>query len=154
MSTLQTTSDLKGLIEQYDNLVLVTYRGKWCPFCKAYLKELNAKQNKFKGAKLFVMSTDSIDDMTSFVDGNGFSLSAISDPNITMHEVFDAPISRKHPMARTYPSKAFLQPAVFILKNGELVFDWKQKAKLTNLGGASSRISIDEVILQVDRCLV
>jgi hypothetical protein len=57
-------------------------------------------------------------------------------------DALDVPTSSKHPMARAYPKKAFLQPALFVYRpDGTLVHAWRQTPGLLNVYGAAGRPS-------------
>lgn len=73
----------------------------------------------------------------------------LSDPMLLTHQALDSPISSKSAFAATLPlhpralpalpKKAFLQPAVFVWRAGELRYGWRQRETITNLFGARNR---------------
>jgi len=71
----------------------------------------------------------------------------LSDPSLKVAEKWQVRTSSHHPMARTYPEKQFLQPAVIILRpDGGQAFLWRIRPKLSNLFGAAKRMTPDEVL--------
>lgn len=78
----------------------------------------------------------------------------LSDPDLVFHEQYQVAISTGHPQAKTYPKKAFLQPAVFMwTPDGELAFEWRATPGLLNLYGALRRMSLDAIVKKADQLL-
>ena len=65
------------------NLVVVFYRGAWCPFCNLYLKKLqdNAAQIKAAGGNIVAISVETPDRSLSIAQKNKLEFTVLSDPN-------------------------------------------------------------------------
>ncbi len=66
------------------NLVLVFYRGAWCPFCNLYLKNLqkNLDEIKANGGVLTAISVENPDTSMAVSKKNELNFSVLSDPNL------------------------------------------------------------------------
>ena len=85
-----TLSDANGktvsssdLLKQ-GNLVVVFYRGAWCPYCNLYLKKLqeNVSQIKAQGANIVAISVENPDTSLSVANKNKVSFEVLSDPKL------------------------------------------------------------------------
>lgn len=66
------------------NLVLIFYRGAWCPFCNTYLQELqrNAAAIQDAGGEIVAISVESPDGSTTVAQKNELKFTVLSDPNL------------------------------------------------------------------------
>ncbi len=66
------------------NLVVVFYRGAWCPYCNLYLKKLqeNLPDIKAQGANIVAISVENPDKSLSVAQKNKVSFDVLSDPNL------------------------------------------------------------------------
>ncbi len=66
------------------NVVVVFYRGAWCPFCNLYLKKLqdNLTQIKAQNANLVAISVEPPDRSLSLAEKNKVQFTVLSDPNL------------------------------------------------------------------------
>ena len=66
------------------NLVVVFYRGAWCPYCNLYLKKLqeNLPQIKAQGANIVAISVENPDKSSSVAAKNKVSFEVLSDPKL------------------------------------------------------------------------
>ena len=66
------------------NLVLVFYRGAWCPFCNLYLKNLqkNLEQIKANGGVLVAVSVENPDNSMTVSKKNELNFTVLSDPKL------------------------------------------------------------------------
>ncbi len=73
----------KNLLKQ-GNLVLVFYRGAWCPFCNLYLRDLqkNIKEIEANGGKLVAISVENPDKSLSVTQKNELDFTVLSDKNL------------------------------------------------------------------------
>lgn len=144
---IQSRSDLTQLIEQHPVLLISTYRGDWCPFCRRYLKSLNRalEQLNEPSVHAVAISIDSPEQNQTLQKRLGISLPIYTDDIRLMHTDFGVPVSNSHGKDR------HLQPAVFVFKQGECVFEWKHTPKLLNLDGAIARLSVDHVISELKK---
>ena len=72
------------------NLVVVFYRGAWCPFCNAYLHKLqtNLPQIKANGGNLVAISVENADRSMAIAKKNELNYTVLSDPNLNVARTF------------------------------------------------------------------
>lgn len=147
-------------------LICLVYRGHWCPFCIAYIREFTILQTAIKqaGGMPLIITSESRSFLPEFLTSTGWPGEAISDPENEIIRSWkengwlDVSISEKagyeHGMA---------QPAILIQKKtGEVIEKWAINPSLVivlnlwlsesiankgqmNLGGAKDRPVLDEV---------
>lgn len=66
------------------NLVVVFYRGSWCPFCNRYLQSLQANSDAIKaaGGEIVAISVETPEGSTSVAQKNELKFTVLSDPNL------------------------------------------------------------------------
>ena len=145
---IKTDADIQTIIGQSPITIITTFRGNWCPFCRKYLSDFSKAYARVHDDKVQLVGV-SIDDQETSAAlkaklGLGFEL--YTDENRLFHSNYKvatadhwvAPVVKQH-----------LQPAVFIFEDGKKVFEWIQTPKLKNMGGAASRIPVQEVFAKV-----
>lgn len=72
------------------NMVLVFYRGAWCPFCNTYLQRLQARLQDIEaaGGKLVAVSVENPDRSAGIVDKNSLKFTVLSDPDLAVARRF------------------------------------------------------------------
>lgn len=87
--SLGNTVNSKDLLKQ-GNLVLVFYRGAWCPFCNKYLHQLqqNLAQIKQAGGNLVAISVENPDRSLAIAKKNELEFTVLSDPNLNVARMF------------------------------------------------------------------
>lgn len=72
------------------NLVVVFYRGAWCPFCNKYLNTLQKSlpQIKAAGGDLVAISVENADRSQAVAKKNELTYTVLSDPNLTVARMF------------------------------------------------------------------
>lgn len=88
--------DSKGGIVKADellrnaNLVLVFYRGEWCPFCNLYLKRLQERNGEIMehGGRLVAISVENPDESLSVSEKNKLEFTVLSDKNLELARKF------------------------------------------------------------------
>ncbi|MEZ5425198.1 MAG: peroxiredoxin-like family protein [Pyrinomonadaceae bacterium] len=72
------------------NLVVVFYRGAWCPFCNAYLHKLqmNLKEIEASGGKLVAISVENPDTSMSVAEKNKLEFTVLSDKHLDLARKF------------------------------------------------------------------
>jgi peroxiredoxin len=75
--------DLATLWEK-QRVVVVFYRGGWCPHCQKQLGELQANQKKFADSDAIIVgiTADSVDDVNKTRDKLGLNFELYSDPQL------------------------------------------------------------------------
>lgn len=79
----------KDLLKQ-GNLVVVFYRGAWCPFCNKYLHALqqNLPQIKANGGNLVAISVENPDRSMAIAKKQELQFTVLSDPNLMVSRKF------------------------------------------------------------------
>jgi peroxiredoxin len=100
----------------HKHLVLVFYRGDWCPYCRAQLVELQAHADDFaqRDAVVAVVSVDGPDTGAHLATGLALSYTVVSDPGhklIGAFGVFDA-------------ETELAWPAIFVV-DADGAIDWR-----------------------------
>ena len=63
VSRIDTTEDFSTLIQLAPLVVVTSYRGSWCPFCRTYLREFDmARRGLPDDALLVGISVDTFDE--------------------------------------------------------------------------------------------
>ncbi len=77
------------LLEQ-GNLIVVFYRGAWCPFCNLYLRKLQESLPQFKenDAILVAISVENPDKAIAVSQKNNLKFTVLSDPNLDVARKF------------------------------------------------------------------
>lgn len=72
------------------NLVLVFYRGAWCPFCNVYLKKLqdNLQMIRENGGELVAVSVENPDNSAKIASKNKLNFTVLSDPLLKVAKEF------------------------------------------------------------------
>ena len=88
------------------------------------------------------MSADPPQRLAGFRDKREAPFTFLSDPSLVTADLLDVAVSRRHPMVKKYPSKGFLQPALFVwLEDGRRAHEWRQRPGVVNGFGAMGRPS-------------
>lgn len=75
---------------QDSNLIVVFYRGDWCPVCNLYLKRLQENNKDFvaNGGKLVAISVEDPDSSMSVSEKNDLKFEVLSDKNLDLARKF------------------------------------------------------------------
>jgi peroxiredoxin len=106
------------IVESHDllkggNLVVVFYRGSWCPFCNLYLRNLqkNMPQIKAAGGNLVAVSVENPDNSLKVSKKNELDFTVLSDPNLTTARKFGIVYQMPQETDELYKSKYSLDIA-------------------------------------------
>jgi peroxiredoxin len=82
------TVDLQKELEDH-SVVLVFYRGQWCPYCNRHMSALQDSMQMIndKGAKVIAITPEKSEEISKTVDKSGASFSVIYDEG---HKIMDA----------------------------------------------------------------
>ena len=154
-----TTAENKkiALSEYYKKqaVVIIFYRGFWCPVCNKHLSEFaeKSKQIEATGAKLIAITSESYDNVSKTKEQTGANFTIISDIDGSVRNAFDvnfkvteeyqAMIQNKLQvsLAETNANKQaeLAVPATFIIdKNGKIIYkqfnpDYKIRASVDDI---------------------
>jgi peroxiredoxin len=72
------------------HLIIVFYRGAWCPFCNLYLRGMQRRLPEFKeqGANLIAVSVEPTDKSLAVSQKNKLNYTVLSDPNLNVARKF------------------------------------------------------------------
>jgi peroxiredoxin len=141
VSRIDTEKDFTTLIQQVPLVIVTSYRGNWCPFCRTYLREFDkARLNLPDNALLIGISVDSFDECKELQNKLKLGFDLIPDETLVMRELLNVTTGKGH------GKEAYLQPSVFVFKDGEKSYEWIQEPKLLNLGGAIGRLPVETVV--------
>lgn len=107
------------------------------------------------GAVIYGVAADSPEELRRLRDEHDLPFTLLSDPELMTVDALKVPVSSAtsfytalpiHPELRAYPRKAFLQPALFVWKGEDLVYEWRQSEKITNMFGALRRPTTSDVL--------
>jgi peroxiredoxin len=144
MKSINSADDFRTLVNMAPMVIVTSYRGSWCPFCRSYLQKFDAVRKEFPDTSLLLgVSVDTVSECNELKRKLGLGFSLISDETLVMRDLLNVTTGKGH------GKEAYLQPSVFIFKNGEKSFGWIQKPTLKNLGGAIDRLSVSNVAKQV-----
>jgi peroxiredoxin len=144
------------IVESHDllkggNLVVVFYRGSWCPFCNLYLRNLqkNMPQIKAAGGNLVAVSVENPDNSLEVSRKNELDFTVLSDPNLTTARKFGIVYQMPKETDELYKSRGLdvakhnemeraelpLSATYVVNRKGEIVYaylepDYKKRAEL------------------------
>lgn len=92
--TFLTSENQKKTLDSYyekQPVVIIFYRGYWCPVCNKHLSEFaeKAKQIEEAGAKLIAISSESYENVEKTIEQTGADFTIISDADGTIMKAFD-----------------------------------------------------------------
>lgn len=95
-----------GDLMKQGNLVIVFYRGAWCPFCNAYLNKLQKNLTRIKesGGVLVAISVENADRSTAIAKKNELTYTVLSDPNLATARKFGLVYQMADDLAARYKS--------------------------------------------------
>ena len=132
------------------NLVIVFYRGAWCPFCNLYLRGLqrHLPQIKANGGNLVAISGENPDNSLTVEQKNDLEFRVLSDPNFDTARKFGIVYKVPKPINdvvlsygldfkeyyKTEESELPLSATYVVKQNGEIVYaflepDYKKRAE-------------------------
>ncbi len=132
------------------NLVIVFYRGSWCPFCNLYLRKLQQNLQQIKDNKgiLVAISVEDPDSSLSISKKNELQFTVLSDPNLAVARKFGIVYQLSKQTDELYKSHGLdiakhnemekaelpLSATYIVNQNGEIVYsflepDYKKRAE-------------------------
>lgn len=140
-----TLSDLSA--NTHELTVLAFYRGEWCPFCQAYLRELDGpfrERVEAAGGRLVGVTSQSAEAAKSAHDNWELHYDVVSDQSTELAQSFQIDITPKAetPLAEhptEYPNGMSQSGMVVLDRAGEVIYHWAVNPTAVNLFGASDR---------------
>ncbi|KXX82958.1 hypothetical protein MMYC01_200435 [Madurella mycetomatis] len=156
-ATLDPVQQFDHLLGSFAFLFLLYYRGHWCPFCIAHLKELAALSDEIKaagGTAVAATAEEAPAALANVRSATGFVETVIVDPeNVLVAELkrrglLDVAVSDSQLYRLRGYKHGLAQPALLVVKDpGRLT-----RLKM-NLGGATDRPVLVEVWKNVQKQL-
>lgn len=89
------------------NLVIVFYRGAWCPFCNLYLQQLQNSASAIKdaGGRIVAISVEDPDNSSSVARKNELQFTVLSDPKLETARKFGIVYQLAPETDETYKSR-------------------------------------------------
>ncbi len=138
---------LEKTLARHSLTALVFFRGKWCPFCQGYLKELNGPfldDLQSEGGALYAITADSAKAAADAKAEWGLRYEVMSDPSLTFARRFEIAITPKEetPLAAVpgaYPQGMSQTGVVVMDRLGTVLLHWAVVPSEMTLGGAADR---------------
>ncbi|MGE3468513.1 MAG: peroxiredoxin-like family protein [Pyrinomonadaceae bacterium] len=158
--SLGNTVKSKDLLAK-GNLVLVFYRGAWCPFCNTYLRTLQKNLSKIRenGGELVAISAENADLGMALAKKNDLSFTVLSDPDLGTARKFGIVYQLPGETDERYKSRGLdvaknngtdkpelpISATYVVNSMGEIVFahidaDYKKRAEPDAIIGALAKI--------------
>ena len=137
--------------------IKVFFRGDWCPWCNAYLRDFNAHLDTIKemGGTLVGITAQA---GNQSVANNNLNFDVIVDEanvEAKKHSIFITPKEETplRDVEGAYPS-GMVQPGVVIEDvNGNVLYHWAIIPSEMNLGGASDRPLVSDILSALEHIL-
>lgn len=133
-------------------IALLSYRGKWCPFCIQSWHGLRKSEVKFSklGVRIIGITNETPQVLKGWRDKHKLPFTFLSDQQMTMeHTLGIATTKSGHPMA------PFLQPSFIVIPREDRLaeFYWASEPGLLNIYGAAGRPSTKEMLNHVQQVI-
>ena len=85
------TIDLKKLLRTHKSVVVLFYRGQWCPYCNKYIRQLQDSLQLLtdKGAYVIGITPETSDNIKQTVNKTNASFSIIQDKDYSIMKAYD-----------------------------------------------------------------
>ncbi|KAL2131444.1 hypothetical protein VTI74DRAFT_5113 [Chaetomium olivicolor] len=152
----------EALLASSSFVILLYYRGHWCPFCISHLKELVAISGEVKaaGGMVAAATAEGPEHLEKLRASTGLADTVIIDPENLLAKglkdkgVLDVAVSDSRLYRLPGYKHGLAQPALLAIKNdGTVLYQWAIIPSLMNIGGATDRPVLAEVWKNVQRKL-
>ncbi|KAL8276433.1 hypothetical protein RQP46_011185 [Phenoliferia psychrophenolica] len=155
MTTVQRYTELT---ESSSFVVVMFYRGHWCPFCIAYLESVKgavADRIAAAGGTILVVTSEPSEHLDATIKSSGYAGEIVSDPTNALAGALresgdiDVAVTKRAGYA-----DGMAQPALLVKQSdGTVLFKWAIVPSMMNLGGASDRPDLEQVMDNVEATL-
>lgn len=99
-------------------VVLVFYRGGWCPICNVQLGRLSAAYDQFaeRGVEIVAISNDVVRKGKEALESVGPKYPVVVDPESEVITAYGAVVSRRDPLVWVLGKQAYAHPMVLIVE--------------------------------------
>jgi len=153
MTSHRATTITDLAVSDHDLTVLAFFRGEWCPFCQAYLRELDGTFRDrviAAGGRLVGVTSQSVEAAQAARENWGLHYDVISDTSTELAQSFQIDITPKaatpladHPTE--YPNGMSQSGMVVLDRDGAVLYRWAVNPTAANFFGASDRPLPDDV---------
>ena len=153
MTSHRATTITDLAVSDHDLTVLAFFRGEWCPFCQAYLRELDGTFRErvvAAGGRLVGVTSQSVEAAQEARENWGLHYDVVSDPSTELAQSFQIDITPKaatpladHPTE--YPNGMSQAGMVVLDRDGAVLYRWAVNPTAANFFGASDRPLPDDV---------
>jgi len=132
------TIELKSLLKKGHSVVLVFYRGQWCPYCNKYMQKLQDSLALItnKNAYIVAISPETTENIAKTVEKTHASFSIIHDEKYSIMKAYDVQYTMNSDLVAKYknygidlvanngnPDNVLPVPATYIISpNGKIKF--------------------------------
>eukprot|EP00730_Choanoeca_flexa_P001946 TRINITY_DN10852_c0_g2_i2.p1 TRINITY_DN10852_c0_g2~~TRINITY_DN10852_c0_g2_i2.p1 ORF type:complete len:217 (+),score=41.28 TRINITY_DN10852_c0_g2_i2:147-797(+) len=141
-----TTVDFDDIIKDNELVVFIFFRGAWCPWCRAYLQDVNINLlptlKKLKG-KVYAISSESDAVTATIAENFKIDFPVVNDTSTAFARRFDIKVTPKGSIRADDPyahPDGIIQPAVVMYHKGEKFFVWRSEPSKSNISGAKDRV--------------
>ncbi|KAK5689867.1 hypothetical protein LTR97_012627 [Elasticomyces elasticus] len=155
MASQTPIAEFDSLLSNSEMLFVVFYRGHWCPFCQAWLRDLQAMSPSVAsmGGKTVAITAQPAEFLSQMRERSGYSGDAIVDTENTlvplMKERYELEVAITE---RAGYAHGMAQPAVLVLRGGKasggkepVLEKWAIVPSTMNIGGAKDRPELQQV---------
>ncbi|MCB9757981.1 MAG: AhpC/TSA family protein [Candidatus Omnitrophica bacterium] len=142
-------------------VILIFYRGSWCPYCNTQLQKLQSHLNEFKQyqASLIAVSVDKIGPTAKMIEGHDLEFDIVSDPAGDILEKYGLVFTVPEDFVKKYKDEYLIDlqaasgrsdgviaiPATYIIDtSGKIVFAYANK-------DYKIRTSPEEILAQLQK---
>lgn len=147
--TVLSIDELRAEAESLKFVVLVYFRGSWCPWCEAYARDLERVRAQVEeaGGRAYIVSSQSKAGLEPVAEGWAFGGSVVSDASNGLANKLGVSVTvPPHDFPGEYPNN-MAQPAFVVLRAGaatlgeaEPVYGWFSRPDDANLDGGKGRV--------------
>jgi len=136
-------------------LILIGYRGNWCPFCKDYLKNFSTFMHLLseQGFEVYGLTSQSnvIAEITKGAWKVGFMLYCCYENALPIYlkesGICDVALTTRKDS--TYSTGTMLKPFVLVTITSRILYSWASEPKNSNIDGAIGRPEPAEIVKYV-----
>ena len=139
-------SDLRG-----SPVLLKFFRGYWCPYCLAELKQLDESAKEFAalGIKLIALSSDRVDELRPVKQKHDWDITLLADPELVVHRQYRVDFRKFTP--RRGPFRNLAIPTTILIDRDGLVLWLEQTSDFRVRPQASTVLAKARALIAPDQ---
>lgn len=131
-----TLSDVRGGVVtlsdvlKHQKVVLVFYRGSWCPICNVQLSELSAVYKKFQdlNVEIIAISNEPVKDGQKLLKKTGHAFPILYDAGSKVISQYNLVVNKRDPLGLILRKHDYAHPAVFLVGKDRKI-QWSYKGE-------------------------